>query len=102
MTNMEETDRERKIRDRAYSLWEAEGSPSGRHDDHWHAAAREVDEAEAGQPSGEAIASEPAAEAPAKPRRAAAKKPVVAPEPTGTATPAAKPTRRPRAAKPKA
>jgi hypothetical protein len=32
-------------RERAYSLWERDGRPEGRHDDHWHAAAEEAPEA---------------------------------------------------------
>ena len=44
---MSEADRdlERRIRDRAYLLWEAEGKPDGRADEHWHRA-RELIEAE--------------------------------------------------------
>jgi hypothetical protein len=38
------TDREHQIRERAYSIWEAEGHPHGRADDHWHRAAHEVAE----------------------------------------------------------
>ena len=37
------TDREEKIRQRAYGIWEEEGHPHGRADDHWHRAAREVE-----------------------------------------------------------
>lgn len=37
------TDREDKIRQRAYGIWEQEGYPHGRADDHWHRAAREVE-----------------------------------------------------------
>ncbi|WP_244489913.1 DUF2934 domain-containing protein [Rhizobium sp. Leaf391] len=29
------TNREHLIRERAYSLWETEGSPDGKHEDHW-------------------------------------------------------------------
>ena len=32
-----------RIRDRAYELWESEGRPDGRHDEHWHRARRELD-----------------------------------------------------------
>ena len=35
-------DLERKIRDRAYQLWEAEGQPYGRSDEHWQEARRQV------------------------------------------------------------
>lgn len=40
-------DREDKIRQRAYSIWEEEGHPHGRADDHWHRAAREMGAARA-------------------------------------------------------
>ena len=36
-------DREQKIRERAYSLWQADGGIDGRHDDHWRQAEQEVD-----------------------------------------------------------
>ncbi|NYZ17321.1 DUF2934 domain-containing protein [Azospirillum sp. RWY-5-1] len=32
-----------RIRDRAYELWESEGRPDGRHEEHWHQARRELD-----------------------------------------------------------
>ena len=35
-------DLERKIRDRAHQLWEAEGHPEGRADEHWQEARRQV------------------------------------------------------------
>ncbi|WP_438750270.1 DUF2934 domain-containing protein [Pararhizobium sp. O133] len=35
-------DREDQIRDRAYSLWQSEGSPDGRHADHWRRAEEEI------------------------------------------------------------
>ena len=35
------------IEQRAYALWQQEGRPQGRHEEHWHRAAREV-EAEEG------------------------------------------------------
>ena len=31
-----------KIEQRAYALWVAEGQPNGRHEEHWHRAAREI------------------------------------------------------------
>ncbi|WP_294390274.1 DUF2934 domain-containing protein [uncultured Sphingomonas sp.] len=96
---------ERKIRDRAYAIWEREGFPEGRHEDHWHQASREI--AGEGQPAetapqdtaptdpagsdtvaaatGEPASLAPAASTPAAPEAAAARKPV----------------RKPRAVKPK-
>ena len=41
-------DREREVRERAYRIWQGEGSPHGRDHDHWYRAEREVDEEEAG------------------------------------------------------
>ena len=36
-------DREDRIRKRAHQLWQQEGSPEGRPDDHWLQAEREID-----------------------------------------------------------
>jgi hypothetical protein len=36
-----ETD-EHKVRERAHAIWEREGRPEGKHDDHWHQAQREL------------------------------------------------------------
>ena len=44
------TDREHKIRQRAYDIWEEEGHPHGREQEHWHRAAREVESAPPAQP----------------------------------------------------
>lgn len=33
---------EDRIRQRAYEIWEREGRPEGRHEDHWHRAHREL------------------------------------------------------------
>lgn len=33
---------EQKIRERAHAIWEREGCPDGKQDDHWHRAAREL------------------------------------------------------------
>ncbi len=35
-------DREHRIRERAYRLWEQEGRPEGRHEHHWTQASQEV------------------------------------------------------------
>ena len=35
-------DREDRVRERAYRLWEQEGRPHGRADQHWHQASQEV------------------------------------------------------------
>ena len=36
-------DRESRIRERAYALWEEAGRPDGEHDTHWTAAKREIE-----------------------------------------------------------
>ncbi len=76
------TDREDKIRQRAYSIWQEEGHPQGRADDHWHRAAREVEGVVAGDagslpeivgaPSLELGEPEPAKKPAPKRRKAAA------------------------------
>lgn len=38
------TPHENDIRDRAYALWQEEGSPEGRNDEFWHRAERELAE----------------------------------------------------------
>lgn len=43
-----DTKKQRRIEERAYALWVAEGQPQGRHEEHWHRATREV-EAEEGE-----------------------------------------------------
>lgn len=35
--------REDRIRERAHELWQREGSPEGREQDHWQQAEREID-----------------------------------------------------------
>ncbi|WP_455273661.1 DUF2934 domain-containing protein [Rhizobium herbae] len=37
-------DREKRIKERAHSLWETDGHPDGRHEDHWVEAGRQIDE----------------------------------------------------------
>jgi hypothetical protein len=36
------SDRQRRIEQRAYEIWEREGRPHGKHDEHWHRAAQEI------------------------------------------------------------
>ncbi|MGQ7793721.1 DUF2934 domain-containing protein [Faunimonas sp. B44] len=35
---------EKRIRERAYRIWQEEGAPDGQADDHWHRACRELDD----------------------------------------------------------
>jgi len=39
-------ERHHRIREEAYKLWQKEGQPHGRHDDHWAEAERQVNEGE--------------------------------------------------------
>ncbi len=72
------TDREHKIRQRAYGIWEEEGHPHGREQEHWHRAMREVESGAPAQPElpniGDAPSLEmaPAAKPAAKRSKAAA------------------------------
>ena len=36
-------EKQKRIEHRAYLFWEAEGQPHGRHDEHWHRAARQIE-----------------------------------------------------------
>jgi hypothetical protein len=36
------SDSDTRIQERAYAIWEAEGRPHGKHDEHWHRAAEEI------------------------------------------------------------
>jgi hypothetical protein len=40
--NGDMSDRERRIRERAYQLWQLAGQPAGRDDEFWHHAEAEV------------------------------------------------------------
>ena len=72
-------EREQRIRERAYAIWQSEGQPEGREHLHWDQASRDVD------------AADSVGSAPGAPRQKAAKK----------ADPAAKPATK-RTPKPKA
>jgi hypothetical protein len=71
-------DRDQRIRERAYAIWERQGRPEGRHDEHWSQAAEEVD-GESGaedraspQPSDGASSSSKRPPAKGAPRKSAA------------------------------
>lgn len=81
---------EQRIRDRAYAIWQEEGEPSGRAEEHWAKARAELMPA---KPSKAAGAKKP--KAPAEPKSAPKK------AATGKAT-AKKPAAKPPAAKSKA
>ncbi|MDB5738825.1 MAG: hypothetical protein JWO65_2493 [Sphingomonas bacterium] len=75
-------DREQRIRQRAYALWEQAGGAHGAHDDHWAQATREIDDKPTAAPKLRA--------APAKPKS----KPVAAKAAPPKASPKAKPAGR--------
>ncbi|MGN8000164.1 DUF2934 domain-containing protein [Sphingomonas sp. 22176] len=73
-------DREHKVRERAHAIWQREGEPHGRHDEHWHQANREIDEEHGSAQN--AVAQTPVAEdgaateaAPKRRKRTAAETP---------------------------
>jgi hypothetical protein len=37
------SERQKRIEQRAYALWEAEGQPHGRHEEHWSRAAQQIE-----------------------------------------------------------
>jgi Protein of unknown function (DUF2934) len=44
-------EKQRRIEERAYELWEAEGQLHGKHEEHWHRAARDVEAEEPARPA---------------------------------------------------
>ncbi|UYY59189.1 DUF2934 domain-containing protein [Sphingomonas sp. S2-65] len=79
-------DREHEVRQRAYALWESEGRPEGRHDEHWHRANAGLGQ-DAPAPAENAPQQQAAAMPEAKPKPAR-RKPVAAGR-AATETPAA-------------
>ena len=71
-----QSDREERIRQRAYAIWQSEGHAHGREEEHWHRAEREIVAEEAGSNkasrrtprSGKAAAERSAAVSPARSR----------------------------------
>ena len=37
------TEKQKRIEQRAYLFWQTEGQPHGRHEEHWHRAARQIE-----------------------------------------------------------
>jgi hypothetical protein len=71
-----QADRDARVRERAYRIWEGEGRPDGRAEEHWHLAEREIADEEAredglGRDPGAASASDAAAADAPLPRRSA-------------------------------
>ena len=46
-----EAEKHRRIEQRAYAVWEAEGQPQGRHEEHWLLAARQIEVEDSGRPA---------------------------------------------------
>lgn len=89
MSDLTGPEREQRIRERAHALWEAEGRPAGRHDQHWTDAEQEIDAASAGEKT---VVTEPQP----RTRKARASKPDVAAKPAAVSSdpaPAPKATR---------
>jgi Protein of unknown function (DUF2934) len=65
----------RRVEERAYAIWNAQGRPHGRHEEHWHLAEREIAAEEAAaRPVRRRVAAKPrAAAATRAPRRARAR-----------------------------
>ncbi|MDQ2102739.1 DUF2934 domain-containing protein [Azospirillum isscasi] len=80
MTKKPEHERAHRVQRRAHDIWEREGRPHGRHDEHWAQAEAEVDdEIRAEQQSAETESSAP--DAPPKRRpKAASPKPAAKPK----------------------
>jgi hypothetical protein len=49
-------DRNRRVQDRAYALWEQEGRPHGRHEEHWRQAEQEAGGNDAMAPGSDQLA----------------------------------------------
>jgi len=45
------SEKQRLVEERAYALWEAEGRLHGKHEEHWHRAAREIEAEETASPA---------------------------------------------------
>lgn len=89
MSQKPEQDRAERVRRRAHDIWERDGRPDGRHDEHWAQAEAEVDdEIRAERESAETESSAP--EAP--PKRRSTKAPAAKPA-------SAKPKATPKAAR---
>jgi hypothetical protein len=68
-----DSDRERRVRERAYAIWEREGRPQGREAEHWLEAEREIAaETEIADVSGNVDQSRPEVAPAPRPRRSRA------------------------------
>jgi hypothetical protein len=60
-----QSDRDSRVRDRAYRIWLSQGRPDGHDAAHWHQAQREIEAEDAGSAGGK-----PAPARPARPKKA--------------------------------
>ena len=77
-------DREHQVRQRAYALWESEGRPEGRHEEHWHRAHGEF-----GQDAAAPAADTEVTDTSAVPKPKAARRKPVAASPAAAEAPSA-------------
>lgn len=77
-------DRQRRIEQRAHEIWQREGCPDGRADEHWRRATAEIeaDESAAVSLASAAPTPQPASEEGTKPLAQAAPKPAAKPRTT--------------------
>jgi hypothetical protein len=68
------TEKQKRIEERAYLFWEAEGQPHGRHEEHWHKAARQIETEEEVHIAEKPRKAKPSERASAKPVRKKSKK----------------------------
>jgi hypothetical protein len=88
---------------RAYELWEQEGGEHGRHEDHWHRAAREVEEGvNVTAPDGTTMPVATAVEAQGQAAQEPADSPAAKPTRRRAVKPAGEPADSPAAATPRA
>ena len=69
MSDQHQSSHQQSVRERAYAIWEAQGRPEGRDQEHWDQAAREIDDLQ--KDGGGALQQ---AASPAKTRRASSAK----------------------------
>jgi len=69
------SDRQRRVEQRAHEIWEAEGRPHGKHDEHWNRAEREIaQEGRGGRTAGSRTATKKAGASPARAKTSASAK----------------------------
>lgn len=94
-------EREAVLRERAHAIWQREGEPHGRHEEHWHQAVRELDQESQAEPATDTPGT--SVKRASKPRRAPVAIEQIALEQTGVESKdvvsAAAPAKRPRAPK---